>query len=427
MDRLRFSSLPGQAVRSGNVTVGRIADGVVRLVEFGNPPLVGLVAERDGQAVFIPSRYLERIDQTGAELSSEPPKLDPFERRAGEVLLGRDLLDHKLIFIHSRLRPRLVRADDLVLGPGPAGKGWSVTGIDVAEGVHRLKRRLRHLLKTSPAQETVESSATFVPWGELEPFVAHVPTARRRLSLRKLRKMHPAQIADLLEEASEEEGREILDALEDDQALEADVIEELEPVHRLDAVRDRSDAEVAELLAAMAPDDAADLLTSLDQGRRARVLELIPAPQQKVVTSLLGYHPETAGGLMTPSVVCLPEMASVQDALDAIRSRTDLPENLGGVFVRDTDGHLSGYVALTKILTAKASVVLANIAQPDPPRVGPNRDLVEVAVTMADYNLTSLAVVDETDTVLGIVTVDDVLARVLPAGWRRRVEALPEA
>jgi Mg/Co/Ni transporter MgtE len=108
--------------------------------------------------------------------------------------------------------------------------------------------------------------------------VAHVPTARLRIPYRKLARLHPAQIADLVEAASHDEGEEIIEAVGQDRELEADVFEELDTEHQLEFIRTRSDAEAARLLATMAPDDAADLLTELDQERRLPVLQNLPEP-----------------------------------------------------------------------------------------------------------------------------------------------------
>ena len=113
-------------------------------------------------------------------------------------------------------------------------------------------------------------------WASIEPFVAHVPTARLRIPYRKLARLHPAQIADLVEAASHEEGEEIIEAVGQDRELEADVFEELDAEHQIEFVRSRTDAEAARLLATMAPDDAADLIMELDQDHRLPVLQLLP-------------------------------------------------------------------------------------------------------------------------------------------------------
>ena len=154
-----------------------------------------------------------------------------------------------------------------------------------------------------------------------------MPTARLRIPYRKLARLRPAQIADLVEAASHEEGEEIIKAVGLDRELEADVFEELDTEHQREFLRTRSDEEAARLLATMAPDDAADLIVDLDQERRLPVLEALPDRQQAKVRALLSYNPETAGGLMSPDFLALPERHVVSDALEAIAR---VPRRAGG-------------------------------------------------------------------------------------------------
>ena len=136
-----------------------------------------------------------------------------------------------------------------------------------------LPRKLRRRVK----------AGRVVDWGEIEPFVAHVPSARLQIPFRKLRRLHPAKLADLVEAASHDEGEEIIRAVGADRELEADVFEELDTEHQVEFLRSRSDEEAARLLSAMAPDDAVDLLTEMDQERRLPILaQILPATQTKL-------------------------------------------------------------------------------------------------------------------------------------------------
>src|SRR6202011_5302071 len=139
-----------------------------------------------------------------------------------------------------------------------------------------------------------------VRWSDIEPFVAHEPSSRLKLASRRLARLHPAQIADLVEAASHEEGEEILEAVGQDKELEADVFEELDDEHQVEFLRERSDQQVAAVLSRMASDDAADLLLEIEQDRRLPILNLLPAAKQRKIKGLLGYNPSTAGGLMNP-------------------------------------------------------------------------------------------------------------------------------
>src|SRR5205085_4357294 len=168
----------------------------------------------------------------------------------------------------------------------------------------------------------------FVAWTDMEPFVGHVPTSRLKLASRRLARLHPAQIADLVEAASHEEGEEILEALAQDKELEADVFEELDDEHQVEFLRERSDQEAAAVLSRMEPDDAADLLLELEQDRRLPVLNLLPPANQRKIKNLLGHNPETAGGLMNPDFMSARTSALIGETLAGAKASELEPQKL---------------------------------------------------------------------------------------------------
>ncbi|MBV8301903.1 MAG: magnesium transporter, partial [Candidatus Dormibacteraeota bacterium] len=243
------------------------------------------------------------------------------------------------------------------------------------------------------------------------------------LPLRRLRRLHPAQIADLVEAASHDEGEEIISAVHSDPELEADVFEELDIEHQVEFLRDRSDEDAAKVLAEMNADDAADLITDLDQNRRAPILAKLPAPQQAKVRALLSYNSESAGGLMSTDFVALPASKTAGDALAAIRAVDLLPQLVADVFVTDSDSRLAGAVPISDLVRADPAASLGSLAEHGKVSVRPDDDFTEVARRMADFNLTVAPVVDGEDRLIGAITVDDVLEAMLPESWRRRADA----
>jgi Mg/Co/Ni transporter MgtE len=170
----------------------------------------------------------------------------------------------------------------------------------------------------------------------------------------------------------------------------------------------------------MAPDDAADLITELDQERRLPVLTLLPAPQQRKVRQLLNYNPETAGGLMSPDFLSLPETTPVSKVLDSVRASKAPPEALSVVFATGEDGNVSGTASLVSVLQAAESSRLGDVVRRDRAHVHADWDLNAVVRKMSDFNLTVAPVLDEDHHhVMGVVTVDDVLEMLVPQGWRR--------
>ncbi|HKR99822.1 MAG TPA: CBS domain-containing protein, partial [Candidatus Dormibacteraeota bacterium] len=297
------------------------------------------------------------------------------------------------------------------------GNRWRVMGVDTS------RRRLFWRLVPGRPRRPL-SPQSVIDWSGVEPFVGHVPTARLLLPLRRLKRLHPAQIADLVEAASHEQGEEIIGAVHGDPELEADVFEELDPEHQVEFLRNRSDEEAARVLAEMGPDDAADLITELEQDRRSTILTLLPAKQQAKVRGLLAYNPGTAGGLMSPDFLAVSTETAVGTALQRVR-RADLSmQTLAMVFVEDSQHVFRGAVPLPELLRADPQQHMESLIEQSPPaKLRVDADLADVALFMTDYNASAAPVTDAADHLVGVITVDDLLEAMLPEEWRRRAEA----
>jgi CBS domain-containing protein len=390
--------------------LGRVEDLIVRLADGGYPPVTGLKARIGGRELFVPANRIADLEHGAVRLSGEKLSLGRFERRPGEVLLAGDVLGRKLVDVEAE-PPRLVTAHEIELAC--IDGWWRVVGVDqtVRGHVRRLlPRRLRGLVKPRP----------FLDWSDMEPFVGHVPSSRLRFSHRKLANLHPAEIADLVEAASHDEGEELIEAVAQDRELEADVFEELDEHHQLEFIRERPDTQVAAVIARMAADDAADLIVELDQDRRGRVLALLPPRQRRQIEALLGYNPSTAGGLMSPEFVSLAPDEQVASALAKVRASDLGAGTLTTVYLLDHSRKLRGAAFIVTLLRADPHTLVQEIAEREPVWVATDADLPEVARMMTDYNLVLLPVLDAEERMVGVVTVDDVLELTLPAGWRRR-------
>jgi CBS domain-containing protein len=390
--------------------LGRVEDVIVRLADGGYPPVTGLKARIGGRELFVPVDRIASLAPGAVRLSGEKLSLGRFERRAGEVLLGADVLGRKLVDVEAD-PPRLITAHEIELAC--IDGWWRVVGVD-----HNARAQLRRALPR-PLRGLI-GDRPFLDWADMEPFVGHVPSSRLRFSHRKLANLHPAEIADLVEAASHDEGEELIEAVAQDRELEADVFEELDEHHQLEFIRERPDTQVAAVVARMAPDDAADLIVEIDQERRARILALLPATQRRQIEALLGYNPSTAGGLMSPDFVSLAPQDSVAQAIEKVRTSEVGPGMLTTVYLLDGEDRLRGSVFVVSLLRGDAQRALEEVAEREPVSVPTDADLPEVARMMTDYNLAMLPVLDGEERMVGVVTVDDVLELTLPSGWRRR-------
>ena len=412
---LRLSRLIKRPVTDrGGGSLGRLADVIVRLRGADYPLVTGLVAAVGGREIFVPIDQVSSFDGDPLRLSSARLSLRHFERRDGEVLLRADVLGHRLIDVPNA---RLVRAADLELArvsslpPSRDDAEWVVAGVDTRP------RRMFGLR----APNTRVSWGGVRDWHDFEWLIGHEGSALLRGPFARIRRLKPAQIADLLESASAEEETEILGRVRADPELEADVFEELDEDLATRLLGARTDFEIAEVLARMRADDAADAIAELPQQRRQPVLDLLPAGQRQKVLTLMGFASASAGGLMGVDFIALPGMVTVRGALARVRESPMLqPEALTSVHAVNEDGCLRGVARLVTMVQADPDAALIEVCDTDPVRVGTDTDITEVAVLMTDYNLITIPVVDDANRLLGVITVNDILEIALPPDWRRR-------
>src|SRR5260370_20041654 len=266
--------LHSRVLKPAGAEVGRVGDFIVKLSEGTYPPVSGLKVRVGAQGVFIGKDLIERLEPRGARLNTHTIRTEAFQRRPGEVLLAADVLGRHVVDV---VKGRIAQAHDLVLAP--SDDGWYLARID------RSPQAMLRRLVPRRGRPDLRRHA-ILDWKDVQPFVGHVPTAKLLMPLQRLRRLHPAQIADIVEGASHAEGEEIIKAVQGDAELTADIFEELDSEHQAEFIKSRSNEEAARVLDKMAPDDAADLLGELDHARRLPVLNLMSPNQQHKMRKL---------------------------------------------------------------------------------------------------------------------------------------------
>jgi hypothetical protein len=349
VDPLSLAALLDAVVRdSDHRAVGRLVDIVTELTPSGRTLRVtGLRTQIAGRDTLIAVRQLRALQPPVLLAAAEKTRVLPFERNAGELLLRSDLLGRALIDVTTA---RLVRAHDILLTRF-AGD-WRVAGIDPRRAVRLPHRWRRPLGRRSPC----------LAWEHLEPFVNRTTPSRLRLAHRRLARLHPAQLADLIESASASERDEIFDAVGAVPGLKANVLEELDDERRRALLRTRSNAEVVELLTQLPSDDVADLMLELDQPRRRELLALLPARTRGKVARLLAYNPHTAGGLMSADFLAVAADTTAAEITTAVVASRLRPADLLAVYVHDGEQRLLGAIPLLRLMRASPGCIAAELA-----------------------------------------------------------------
>ena len=221
--------------------------------------------------------------------------------------------------------------------------------------------------------------------------------------------LHPADLAEVVEHVPRERMRDLLLALPRDRA--ADVLEYLDEELRTEVIEEMSAVEAAALVTQMTPDDRADTLEELDEERAEEILSEIPAEQRAETEQLLSFEPDTAGGIMTTEYVSVAATTSVEQALEMVRAlaRSGRKEAMYAIYATDTRGRLAGVLSLRELLAAAPGATIGDIAWEEVASISPSADREEAARMIQKYDLVALPVVSESEHLMGVVTVDDVI------------------
>ncbi|MGH7705659.1 MAG: magnesium transporter MgtE N-terminal domain-containing protein [Candidatus Dormibacteria bacterium] len=397
-------------------TLGTVRDLVAKM---GDPyPRVTALAvsQRGREPLLVPWSTVRQYTEREISLREPQSELAAHQPAEEELYLSRDVLDKQLIDTDGR---RVVRVNDLQLAN--VGGKLLVVGVDIGGrgllrrlGMEELGKRAARVLHRDWAQK-------FIAWDTVEAIRGDGRNMRLRMSYKKVARLHPADIADIVEQMSNADRQALFASLDDETA--ADTLEETDETVQAQILERLTVERAADILEAMAPDEAADLLADLTPERRSQLIAEMQAEEAGDVQELLAYEEDTAGGLMTPDYVAIPQRLTAAKAIERIRELEPEAESIYYIFVTDSEERLRGVLSLRDLIVAKPETPVAQFMIRKVFSVPLDASSEEVASVLAKYNLLAIPVVDEQDRIQGIVTVDDVLAEVLPPQLRRRVRA----
>lgn len=219
--------------------------------------------------------------------------------------------------------------------------------------------------------------------------------------------LHPAQTADLIEVLRGHLRTQLVDRLRD--GFDPLVLAELDETVR-DEVAERLGTEaIAKAIAALDSDDALNLIVTLEETKQRRVLHAIPSALRAILEEGISFPEDSAGRLMQRELVAAPAFWTVGEVIDFLRESDDLPDDFYDIFVVDPRHRLIGAVPLNRVLRAKRPVPVREIMIPDLVTIPLSMDQEEVAYVFAQQDLVSAPVIDDTNRLIGVITVDDIV------------------
>ncbi|MFD0416191.1 magnesium transporter MgtE N-terminal domain-containing protein [Streptomyces sp. NPDC127108] len=412
--RIFVSHLAGTAVFDPNGDeVGRVRDLVVMLRVGRRPPrLLGLVVElATRRHIFLPITRVTGIE-SGQVITTGVLNVRRFEQRPTERLILGEMLDRRVRLVDSGEEVTVL---DISVQRLPARRDWEADRVFVRKGKGGAFRRKGETLT--------------VDWAAVDGFSLEEHGQGAESLLATFEQLRPADLANVLHHLSPKRRAEIAAALDDDRL--ADVLEELPEDDQIEILGALKEERAADVLEAMDPDDAADLLAELPEDDKERLLTLMQPDDAADVRRLMAYEERTAGGLMTTEPIVLRPDATVADALARVRQEDLSPALAAQVYVcRPPDetptGKYLGAVHFQRLLRDPPYTLVGSILDDDLRPLRPEAELPVVAGFFAAYDMVSAPVVDESGSLLGAVTVDDVLDHMLPEDWRETEYHLQE-
>jgi sporulation protein YlmC with PRC-barrel domain/CBS domain-containing protein len=327
------------------------------------------------------------------------------------LLLERDLLDQQIIDVDGR---KVVRVNDVNLAwaeDGPTGHTTTLLIQDVEIGLRGAARRLLKGLPAGTVDGIVNSiPSRLIPWSCVD-VIDRDPARRVRLKIgqERLAKLHPSDIADILEDLAPAEREAVFTSLPEETAAEA--LEEIEPRLQKELLQRMDSERAADIIEEMDPGAAADVLAELSEEESEKILEEMEPEERQDVEELLEFSAESAAGRMTTDFVSVSRDATVTEAIDALRQFEGDPDTISEIYLLDDEKKLDGVVMLPRLLLAQSDAKLSSLSEGHIVSCGLHARDAQVAELFDKYNLRSLPVVNTTRHVAGVIHAEQVIAQ----------------
>jgi CBS domain-containing protein/sporulation protein YlmC with PRC-barrel domain len=387
---------------------GRVSDLVVTSADL-YPPVTGVLFLPVGKKN--PSRFpWQRVTEVGDRLVVQPltPE-DQVEASVGEreLLLKDSLLDKQIVDTHGA---KILRVNDLHLLK--VNRNLRLVHVDV--GLRGLMRRVgleRAMDNFFQWFLDYHLSDHLIPWRFVQP-LSSPDLLRLKITQNRFSQLHPADLADIIEELDIHKSSEVFQSLDVETA--AETLEETDPKIQVRLIENLNLAQASDIIEEMSPSEAADLLGDLPKDKAEGILKEMEKEMAEDVKELLVHPEEKAGGLMTTSFPSLPAQATVKEALDLLRQQAGNLDLIYYVYVTDEEGHLFGVTSLRGLLMANPQATLSDLMDARVVSVSLEEEKEEIANLFAKYGFKAIPVADEANRIKGVITFKNLLEVVAP-------------
>jgi magnesium transporter len=374
-------------------------------------PIVEAISIRtsDKKDINVPWEDVDTINKE-IKLKVKYKDIKEYKLKNRDIKLVDEVLDKQVVDLEGK---KLKRINDLQFAT--TKDYYRLIGADIS-----FKGILRRLgLEKIPAGLGIKLQDDNISWKDVDVLESNISRLKLKVPQYKLKKFHPADIAEIVDQLSITDSITILNSL--DEEVAADALEEISPERQVTLFEEMDTNRAADLLEEMSPDDAADLIGDLSDERAKELMDLMDPEEAKDVEHLLRYPEDTAGGIMTTEFAAVSEELTAREILDKFKEIAEEVESIYYIYAVSNSNDLAGVISLRELLLAEPTQKLKYFMTKDLITVDVMEEEHEVAKKIAKYNLIALPVVDNKNKIKGMVTIDDAIDIVLPTAWKKRV------
>ncbi len=377
------------------------------------PEVKSLIVSRKKKKFLVPWETMSIFNKRVMASTLNSEDLARYEPSDEDLLAVRDILDKQIV---DATGAKVVRVNDIKL-EGFEGKAVLVA-VDV--GMRGILRRLG--IERQGAEFfklfRIELPHNLISWTYIQPLEPKLKTIALTVPRQMVANLHPADIAEIISSVSREEGTNLFTDL--DLKTAAETLSELEPNVQASIITEMEPDKASDIIEEMPPDEAADILGDLPAEKMKALLERIDQEDAEDIQELLEHEENTAGGLMTNEFIAYEPEIKVAEAIERFKRDAAEIETIYYIYVVDPDEKLLGVLSLRELLLADPEKTLSDIMVTNLKTLNPEDDENIVAAAISKYNLAAIPVVDNDNVLLGIVTMDDIIDRILPPKAKRK-------
>jgi magnesium transporter len=374
-------------------------------------PIVEAISIRtpNKRDIIVPWEDIEHINKQ-IKLKVKIENIKEYKLKKRDIKLVAEVLDKQVVDLEGK---KIRRINDLQLSTTHGY--YRLIGVDIS-----FKGILRRLgIEKIATGLGINLQEDYIAWKDVDVLESDISRLKLKVPEYSLKKLHPADIAEIVDQLSINDSITILNSL--DEEVAADALEEISPERQVSLFEEMETKRAADLLEEMSPDDAADLIGDLSDDRAQELLEMMDPEEAKDVEHLLKYPEDTAGGIMTTEFAAVPDGFTAKQTLNELRKMAREVESIYYIYVLSKFKELVGVISLRELLLANPEQKITEFMHRDIISVDVMEEEHDVAKKIAKYNLLALPVVNDENKIKGVVTVDDAIDIVLPTAWKKQV------